>query len=692
MLSGSAISPDLCRHRVWWWREKINFVSPDLYRGSGTTTLLHQMIMTVLKRALLSLSLLTLLLPRISAGDWLGDKYSLFIHYGLYSTYGGVYDDVPVRDGYSEQIFSFGVHYMDVYEASARDFTAERFDADSIAMLAKRAGMRSVVLTAKHHEGFCLWETATTDFSTAQAPRCGRDLVREMAEACRRAGLRFGLYFSLIDWHFPGAVPYSSHNADPVTAAHHEFNKRQVQELLTKYGPVDELWFDMGSLTPDQSRELYRLVKSLQPKCMVSGRLGNDCADFAVFPDNETPDYAVDIPWQTAASFFPETWGYRSWQRRGSVTAKVREKLSDLLRVVCGGGKYLLNIGPDGEGGVIPYERQVLERIGAWLDVYGEAVYGTEGVPCDHLLMTRRADGRAVYLFVPDDRTLVELPALTASPLAAAALDGKAGVELVSVSGRPAVRCTPLAGVPYRAICLTFAEPVSLPPHSETIFAYSLADYYSGLRSVVGYKVVGKELREISFPREYEGREVEMNGEVVTLRGRRSEAVSPAVQPAGPHISRVVGGQLGQMPSDDGVIAQAAEGTILGDSLTGTPDQHRGLLYEQELTCDRSGELRVDLRYSGGFLLYLDGEYIDGGFVREGSETIPLLLSLTPGRHRLQFKLYNGFGPRPYARLTPVEQYELQRMALPPSDIVTLKRPHRFPIASPGHLSALRIR
>ena len=677
---------------VRWWREKANFVSPDLRRGPGLTTLPQLLIMTVLKRALLSLGLLALLLPPVTAGDWLGDKYSLFIHYGLYSTYGGVYDGVPVRDGYSEQIFSFGVHYMDVYEASARDFTAERFDADSIAALAVRAGMRSVVLTAKHHEGFCLWETATTDFSSARAPRCGRDLVGEMAEACRRAGLRFGLYFSLIDWHFPGAVPYSSHNADPVTAAHHEFNKRQAQELLTKYGPVDELWFDMGSLTPDQSRELYRLVKRLQPDCMVSGRLGNDCADFAVFPDNETPDYAVDIPWQTAASFFPETWGYRSWQRRGSVTAKVREKLSDLLRVVCGGGKYLLNIGPDGEGGVIPYERQVLERIGAWLDVYGEAVYGTEGVPCDHLLMTRHADGRAVYLFVPDDRTLVELPALAASPLAAAALDGKAGVELVSVSGRPAVRCTPLAGVPYRTIRLTFAEPVSLQPQSETIFAYSLADYYSGLRSVVGYRVVGKGLREISFPREYEGREVEMNGEVVTLRGRRSEAVSPAVQPAGPLISRVVGGQLGRMPSDDGVIAQAAEGTILGDSLTGTPDQHRGLLYEQELTCDRSGELRVDLIYTGGFLLYLDGEYIDGGFVREGSETIPLLLSLTPGRHRLQFKLYNGFGPRPYARLTPVEQYELQRMALPPSDIVTLKRPHRFPIASPGHLSALRIR
>ena len=203
---------------------------------------------------------------------------------------------------------------------------------------------------------------------------------------------------------------------------------------------------------------------------------------------------------------------------------------------------------------------------------------------------------------------------------------------------------------------------------------------------------MGKGLREISFPREYEGREVEMNGEVVTLRGRSSGAMSPEVRLVGHLSCRSVGGQLGRMPSDDGVIPQPVEGTMLGDSLLGSPDQHRGVLYEQELACDQSGDLRVDLSYSGGFLLYLDGEYIDGGFVREGAETIPLLLWLTPGQHRLQLKLYNGFGPRPYARLTPVARYELQRMALPPSDIVTLKRPHRFPIASPAHLSALRIR
>ena len=648
--------------------------------------------MTATKRVLLSLLLMTTLPPLCGATDWLGDKFSLFIHYGLYSTYGGVYDGVPVREGYSEQIFSFGVHYMDVYEASARGFTASDFDADSMAALAKRAGMRSVVLTAKHHEGFCLWDTATTDFSSAGAPRCGRDLVGEMAEACDRAGLRFGLYFSLIDWHFPGAVPYSSHNADPVTLAHHEYNKRQVRELLTKYGSVDELWFDMGSLTPDQSHELYRLVKSLQPDCMVSGRLGNDCADFAVFPDNETPDYAPDIPWQTAASFFPETWGYRSWQRRGSVETKVREKLSDLLRVVCGGGKYLLNIGPDGEGGVVPFERQVLERMGRWLSTYGAAIYGMEGLPCHNRLMTRRADGRELYLFVPDDRTLVELPALTASPLSAVALDDKGGVELSSVDGHPVVRCVPLAGVPYRAIRLSFADPVSLQSRSETIYAYSLADYYSGLRSVVGYRVVGKGLGEISFPREYEGREVEVNGDLLTLKGQPYEVKSPIVHPIGPLACRPVGGQLGRMPSDDGVVPQPVEGAILGDTLLGSPDQHRGLLLEQELACDQSGDLRVDLAYSGGFLLYLDDRYIDGGFFREGEERIPLLLSLTPGRHRLRLKLYNGFGPRPYALLTPIGKYEMQRMALPVTDEVTITRPHRFPVASPAHLSALRLR
>jgi hypothetical protein len=168
-----------------------------------------------------------------------------------------------------------------------------------------------------------------------------------------------------------------------VTPQHHEYSKAQVRELLTNYGAISELWFDMGSLDPCQSRELYNLVKSLQPDCMVSGRLGNDVYDFAVMADNKLPQTALHAPWQSAASMFPETWGYRSWQERGRVEDKVAEKLRSLIKVVSHGGNYLLNIGPASDGSVVPFEAEVIRSIGSWLRENGDAIYGAQPSPFD---------------------------------------------------------------------------------------------------------------------------------------------------------------------------------------------------------------------------------------------------------------------------------------------------------------------
>ena len=311
---------------------------------------------------------------RARQADWHADKYSMFIHFGLYSHFGGVWDGEPVRQGYSEQIQSFAGIFSDWYGEEAAVFDPVKFNADEIARLAKVGGMRSIVFTSKHHDGFCMFDTKTTTYSSVAKMPSHRDFVREMSEACARHGLRFGLYYSLIDWNYPHAYPISSHNADFVTPEHHEFSKAQVRELLTNYGPVSELWFDMGSLEPWQSRELYDLVKELQPDCMVSGRLGNDVYDFAVMADNKLPESALHAPWQSAASMFPETWSYRSWQERGSVDDKVAEKLRSLIKVVSHGGNYLLNIGPASDGSIVPFERDVLLKIGSWLEENGEAI------------------------------------------------------------------------------------------------------------------------------------------------------------------------------------------------------------------------------------------------------------------------------------------------------------------------------
>ena len=335
------------------------------------------------------LTILACLIPLFCEGQiskeaferWHDNKYSMFIHFGLYSELGGVWDGKPVTRGYSEQIQSFAGIFSDWYGDTALRFDPTNFNADSIVALAKAAGMRSIVFTTKHHDGFCMFRTKTTDYNAYEATPCKRDFVKELSDACRRGGINMGLYFSLIDWHYPQAYPISSHNCDFITPQHHELTKAQVTELLTNYGPISELWFDMGSNTPAQSRELYELVHKLQPNCMVSGRLGNDQYDFSVMADNTYPEGALQTAWQTAASMFDETWSYRSWQVRGDAHVKAMEKLRSLISVVSHGGNYLLNIGPMGDGSVVPFEREVLLEIGSWLKENGDVIYGTEASP-----------------------------------------------------------------------------------------------------------------------------------------------------------------------------------------------------------------------------------------------------------------------------------------------------------------------
>ena len=425
---------------------------------------------------------------------WQSDKYSMFIHFGLYSHFGGVWGGEPVRQGYSEQIQSFAGIFSDWYGEEAAVFDPVKFDADEIARLAKDGGMRSIVFTSKHHDGFCMFGTETTTYSSVAKMPSHRDFVREMSEACARHGLRFGLYYSLIDWNYPHAYPISSHNADFVTPEHHEFSKAQVRELLTNYGPVSELWFDMGSLEPWQSRELYDLVKELQPDCMVSGRLGNDVYDFAVMADNKLPESALHAPWQSAASMFPETWSYRSWQKRGSVDDKVAEKLRSLIKVVSHGGNYLLNIGPASDGSIVPFEREVLLKIGSWLEENGDAIYGTQPSPFreefawgdvtmkgdDLYLLLTGTYPKEGYIELKFDKIGCRIP-----------VDRKMFADPADVH----VIKTDIKGELRRDVSRTSAEETLSWKNATPDYSYSCFDYYSNYRSTVAYNwlVVGRD-------------------------------------------------------------------------------------------------------------------------------------------------------------------------------------------------------
>lgn len=313
---------------------------------------------------------------------WKNDKLSLFVHFGLYSMYGGVYQGQPVTKGYSEQIMAHAPIPAEEYRASAAQFNPDSWNADSIANLAYRGGLKSVIITAKHHDGFCMFDSRHSEFSITKASPFKRDLVSEMSEACKKIGLGFGVYYSLIDWNAPeGATPVSGHNADSISEALHRLNVNQVTELCQHYGPLREIWFDMGTLTPAQSKEIRKVVKDLQPECLISGRLGNGQGDFIVLGDNQIPEVKFDQPWQTPVSINKATWGYRSWQERPDLNKRLQEMLSDLTQVVSKGGNFLINIGPKGDGSVDPFEKDLILGMGQWLNLHGEAIYNTRPFP-----------------------------------------------------------------------------------------------------------------------------------------------------------------------------------------------------------------------------------------------------------------------------------------------------------------------
>ena len=400
---------------------------------------------------------------------WHQNKYSMFIHFGLYSEYGGVYEGKPVTFGYSEQIQSFAGIFSDWYGDTALKFNPEKFNADEIVALAKEAGMRSTPSK--------------------------RDYVKEISDACRRGGINFAIYFSLIDWHFPHAYPISSHNCDFITPQHHEFTKAQVTELLTNYGPVSELWFDMGSNRPEQSKELYELVHKLQPNCMVSGRLGNGWYDFAVMADNTYPEGALQAPWQSAASMFDETWSYRSWQERGDKHVKAMEKLRSLINVVSHGGNFLLNIGPRGDGSVVEFESEVLKEIGAWLKENGEAIYGTEASPFreDFAWGKSTRKGNKLYLILSGEypaNGMIEL-SLPGYKLQ----DSKGNLTSASMKGNKLNVNLPQNAYndeTIQVIELTFDREVLPQTSANSIrtanYSYDCFDYYSNYRSTVSYE------------------------------------------------------------------------------------------------------------------------------------------------------------------------------------------------------------
>jgi alpha-L-fucosidase len=308
-------------------------------------------------------------------------KYGLFIHWGLYAIPAGEWKGKRSL-GLGEWIMNRSQIPVREYEALAAQFNPVKFDADAWVQLAQDAGMKYIVITSKHHDGFAMFKSNVSNYNVGDATPFKRNVLKELADACARRGMRLGFYYSQSqDWHEPNGAgntwdfgPDEKKDYDQYLRGKAE---PQVRELLTGYGPVALIWFDTPRMmTGDRAQRFADIVRSLQPNTLIDGRLGTE-GDYRSTGDNVIPSDSSAEAWETPATI-NDTWGYRkddtNWKSPGQIVFK-------LVDIVSKGGNYLLNVGPMADGTIPQPSQDILRTVGRWLKVNGEAIYGADSTP-----------------------------------------------------------------------------------------------------------------------------------------------------------------------------------------------------------------------------------------------------------------------------------------------------------------------
>jgi len=332
--------------------------------------------------------------PSIPA--WFKDgKFGLFITWGPYSILGGEWKGKRIEQG---DIAEWIMHRFQIpvaeYRKIAATFNPTRFNARNWVDLAKKAGMKYIVITAKHHDGFAMFDSKASPYNIVDYTPFGRDPLKEISEACAEAGIKFCVYYShREDWEHPLAYgntwDFKTSQTNLDTMDHPELFQKyldekavpQLKELLTNFGPLGLVWFDRGMYTQEQGKAFADLVHSLQPGCLVNGRVGHYdkelLGDYQSLTDNGMPSGGIEEYWETPQTL-NDTWGYSRFDQNWKTPVVIIRKL---VSVVSKGGNYLLNVGPTGEGIIPQPSVEILTRVGEWIRQNGESIYGASSSP-----------------------------------------------------------------------------------------------------------------------------------------------------------------------------------------------------------------------------------------------------------------------------------------------------------------------
>jgi alpha-L-fucosidase len=339
---------------------------------------------------------------------WREARFGMFIHWGVYAVPAGIHNGQKVNR-IGEWIMNRGKISVAEYQAYAKQFNPVKYDADAWVKMAKDAGMKYIVITAKHHDGFALFDSKASKWDMVDATPYGKDLIKPLAEACRKHGIKLGLYYSHAqDWNNPGGAAArkvakegwdnpDSARIDAYTAAHSghwdpaqttktmseyidEVAVPQVKEILTNYGEVAVLWWDTPTGMTDEYAEKFQAALALQPNIITNDRLKrpNFPGDYKT-PEQRIPDLKEldGKDWETCMTM-NETWGFKSWADKWKTPETM---VRNLIDIASKGGNYLLNVGPKADGEFPVQSIESLKAIGAWMKVNGESIYATKASP-----------------------------------------------------------------------------------------------------------------------------------------------------------------------------------------------------------------------------------------------------------------------------------------------------------------------